>query len=127
MPLHGPPCLGSRGRRNAWPRHRAGARAGPATDRRRPSRGPSAWRTPRVSRGGIEDVTDEDDWLSEVAKLAGGHGAAVESAAKTGHESEIALIPSGVTLDRRADLEKGSDADRARRMRMRLSNAGPPQ
>ena len=36
------------------------------------------------SRGGIEDVTDEDDWLSEVAKLAGGHGAAVESAAKTG-------------------------------------------
>ena len=79
------------------------------------------------SRGGIEDVTDEDDLLSEVAKLAGGHGAAVESAAKTGHESEIALIPSGVTLDRRADLEKGSDADRARRMRMRLSNAGPPQ
>jgi len=45
------------------------------------------------ARGGVEDVSDEDDLPPEVAELAGGDGAAVEAAPEGGQRLEVALVP----------------------------------
>ena len=62
------------------------------------------------ARGRVEDVPDEDDLLPEVAQLAGGHGAAMEPAAKAGHGAEVVLVPASAPLDGGPDREKASDA-----------------
>src|SRR5437762_12470065 len=62
------------------------------------------------ARGRVEDVPDEDDLLPEVAQLASGDGAAVEPAAKAGHDPEVVLVPAPAALDGGPDREKASDA-----------------
>src|SRR6266851_4467792 len=62
------------------------------------------------TRGGVEDVADEDDLLPQVAQLTGGDLAAVEAAAEDGARPEVALVAGRVARDRGADQEEAADA-----------------
>src|SRR6266851_3564335 len=62
------------------------------------------------ARGGVENVADEDDLLPQVAQLAGGDGAAMESAAKAGHDAEVPGVHVRRELDGLPDEEKAPDA-----------------
>src|SRR5689334_11641732 len=62
------------------------------------------------SRGGIEDVADEDDLLPEIAELTGRHRTTVHAAGKRRHDAEVATVAPRLAGDGVAHGEEAAHA-----------------